>query len=76
MQGSRFHLEMKPLLQMNEEMEMKWTIDQFEGFGNETKPKNKPKNENRNEQANGNETDCGNERSVRNEERFRNERWK
>ena len=48
-------------------LEMKFTIDQFEGFGNETKPKNEKemnsknenevKNESRNETNRGNETD-------------------
>ena len=40
---------------------MKWTINQFEGFGNETKPTNEPTNK------------TGNENSSKNENRFRNE---
>ena len=50
---------------MNERMEMKWTIDQFEGLGNETKSKNEPEMNEALEMKNDLEMNDGNELEMK-----------
>lgn len=60
-------------LEMNVWLKMSWTINQFDGFGNETKPTNETTNETRNEKGFKNETKFKNEQHIGNEPNGKNE---